>query len=65
MLDGMALFWVKPGEVRRSCHADEVESPISPASTHLGFLQISDPAQTTFAFSPRADPGARQGPTFR
>jgi hypothetical protein len=22
MLDGMALFWVKPGEVRRCCHAD-------------------------------------------
>ena len=22
MLDGMALFWVKPGEVRRCCHVD-------------------------------------------
>jgi hypothetical protein len=21
MLDGMSLFWVKPGEVRRCCHA--------------------------------------------
>src|SRR5262249_61271008 len=23
MLDGMALFWVKPDEVGRCCHADE------------------------------------------
>jgi hypothetical protein len=33
MIDGLALFWVKPDEVRRCSHADEGESSIAPAST--------------------------------
>ena len=33
MIDGLALFWVKPDEVRRCSHADEGESSIPPAST--------------------------------
>ena len=37
MLDRNALFSVKPGEVRRGCHASYGESPIPPASTAFGF----------------------------
>src|SRR5690242_21784962 len=37
MLDRVALFWVKPGEVRRCCHAAFGESPIPPASTPFDF----------------------------
>jgi hypothetical protein len=33
MLDGMALFRIEPGEVRRCCHADRGESSTPTAST--------------------------------
>jgi putative SOS response-associated peptidase YedK len=37
MLDGVALFWVKPAEVGLCCHTACGESPIPPASTPFDF----------------------------
>jgi hypothetical protein len=49
MLDGMALFWVKPVEVRCCCHADKANRQSHQQARLLIFLQISHQKAATFA----------------